>query len=180
MSMTEATIEPRVTTFIQRLERLDAAGRARLKRNAGRGLTEARDVYGLFYGLLPAGLEGWAVERYFLVATLFPLADGGGRGSLGHSLRAIRHDANRKGLDRRVEHLLDADREQLPFRLRQALHYLRSQRGHVAWPVLLTDLMQWDHPGRRTQRRWAEDYFVGRSIDAITATEPAAVGGHAS
>ncbi len=170
--MTESNTDNKPGLFIRRLENLDAAGRARLKRNAGRGLAEARDVVGLFYSILPSGVDAWDVDRYFLLATLYPLAAGGGSGSFGNSLRMIRNDSNSKGLDRRVEHLLDADREQLPFRLRQSLHYLQGQRGSVAWQRFLADLLAWDHPARRTQRRWAEDYFAGHAAVKAGVDEP--------
>lgn len=145
--------------FIERLEKLDAGDRARLKRNAGKSLAEAKEALGLFYRLLPHGVPAHQEEVYFLVATLFPLAEGGGKNDLGTSLYLAQSAKNSKGLDRRVENLLDADLVQLHFRLRQTVHFLQSCRVRVNWQQLLEDLLQWDHPDRFIQQRWARSYF---------------------
>lgn len=146
--------------FFERLERLDPGGRARLKRSAGTPLGESREALGLFYSLLPAGVPPSDEEVFFLAATLYPLAEGGGSGDLGAALRRAKQTSNAKGLDRRVEILLDADGAQLPFRLRQAIRFLQSNRVRVDWPQLLDDLRFWTLPERRVQRRWARSYFA--------------------
>lgn len=146
--------------FFERLSRLDAGGRARLKRSAGQPLAEARDALGLFFSVLPPGVPEYQHEMYFLAATLYPLAESGAQGDLGASLRRARQAKNSKGMDRRVESLLDADASQLPFRLRQAIQYLRSNRVRVNWSRLLDDLLGWTHPDRYVQRRWAQSYFA--------------------
>jgi CRISPR system Cascade subunit CasB len=158
--MSEYELPLQVKQFIERLEELDAGERARLKRNAGRTLAESRNVLGLFYRLLPPGVPLYQQEVFFLIATLHPLAKGGGQGDLGASLHRARRPANAHGLDRRVEVLLDADESQLPFRLRQAIHFLQSNRISVNWPRLLDDLLHWGHSGRNVQKRWARSYFA--------------------
>lgn len=158
--MSSESPRPPIARFISRLERLDASGRARLKRSVGRPPGEAREALGLFYSLLPPGVPEPQEADYFLLATLYPLADGAGQGDLGAALRRARGSANAKGLDRRITSLLDADREQLPFRLRQAVQYLRSRRVRVNWPALLQDILLWTHPERTVQRRWARSYFA--------------------
>lgn len=158
--MSDYQPDQKITTFINRLERLDPGERARFKRCAGQTLAEARhEVLGLFYSLLPPGVHQSQEELYFLVATLYPIAEAGGKGDLGASLRQAQQDKNTPGLDRRVQHLLDADETQLPFRLRQAVRFLQSNRMPVNWPRLLEDLLYWTHPERRVQRRWARSYF---------------------
>lgn len=145
--------------FIARMQSLDVGDRARLKRCAGKTLSEAKDVLGLFYSLLPHGLPQYQEEVYFLVATLYPLAGEGGKVDLGSSLAQARNASNNKGLDRRMEVLLNADLPQLHFRLRQAIHFLQSCRVNVNWLQLLDDLLHWDHPDRYIQQRWARSYF---------------------
>ena len=151
---------PEIVQFISRLENLDSGGRARFKRNAGKTLAEAREVLGRFYSMLPQKLPGYALEPHFLVATLFPLAANGKGQNLGSSLRQCRSSVNAKGLDRRTERLLDADSAQLPFRLRQTVHFIQSNRRRVDWALLLNDLLAWNHPARYVQQRWAESYFA--------------------
>ena len=157
--MTEHEIDPRIKLFIQRLEKLDPGQRATLKRNAGTPLAESHEALGMFYSLLPAGAPQQLEELYFLVATLFPLAEGGASGDLGDALRQARSSKNQKGLDRRVEVLLDADEVQVAFRLRAAIHFLQSNRVQVNWYRLLEDLLRWTHPSRIVQERWARSYF---------------------
>jgi CRISPR system Cascade subunit CasB len=157
--------------FIAALERLDAGGLARLKRNAGRRLTEARDIHRVFFQALPYDIHEGQQDDYFLIATLFPLVKTHRAqvGSLGSTLRQVRQlrsgvgDGRMNSLDRRVQTLLDSDREQLPFRLRQAVRLIASHRDSVTldWAHLLRDVVNWEHPERYVQLRWARDYFVG-------------------
>ena len=156
--MSEYQPDPKIVFFISRLEHLDAGGRARLKRSAGELLAEAREI-AFFFSLLPNGVQEKQEETYFLTATLFPLAEAGGSGDLGASLRRARSDKNSKGLDRRVQALLDADEAQLPYRLRRAVFFLKSNRVRVNWERLLQDLLQWNASTRFIQRQWARSYF---------------------
>jgi CRISPR system Cascade subunit CasB len=157
--MNDFETDPRIGHFISRLEHLDPGGRAKLKRSAGEQLTEAREL-AFFYSLLPNGVPEKQEEIYFLTATLFPLAESGGaNGNLGDALRQARNEKNAKGLDRRMEALLDADEIQLTYRLRQAVFFLKSNRIRVNWKRLLQDLLQWGAPTRFIQRQWARSYF---------------------
>ena len=158
--MTETISDTRITEFCQKLARLDAGEKARLKRNAGRTLAESRRVMGLFFNkLLPYGLSKRQEKVYFLVATLYPLNPAeNGSGSLGVALRRARDS---ESLDRRMEILLDADTAHLPFRLRQMVKFLYGQRVPIHWPLLLRHLLAWNSEKRWVQERWARDYFVG-------------------
>jgi CRISPR system Cascade subunit CasB len=158
--MSQLKVDPRIADFCERLNQLDAGERARFKRNAGRTLAESRNVMGLFFRTLPSNVPPPQEETYFLVATLFPLADGGGSGNLGASLFQARDPKYAQGLDRRVEVLLDADRGQLSFRLRQTIRFLYSRGVPVNWTRLLQDLLRWEQPERRVQESWAREYFA--------------------
>ncbi len=159
-----------VSRFVGRLEELDVGGRARLRRNAGTSLSEARNAMSLFFRLLPPNVAEYHHETYFMIATLFPLCESMGTGAeagrtrnLGATLRSARNDNNGSGLDRRMEALLESDPEQLRFRLRQAIRLARSARLTVDWAQLLRDVLLWDHPDKFVQRRWAEAYFGDES-----------------
>ncbi|MCS6880430.1 MAG: type I-E CRISPR-associated protein Cse2/CasB [Oscillochloridaceae bacterium] len=156
--------QQQVAAFIAALERLDNAGRARLKRNAGRALHEARDVQRVFVQALPPAIAGRPEEEiYFLVATLYPLAKARDDGaSLGATLRAVRQLRGNESLDRRFQALLDSDAEQLRFRARQAVRLAAASEQRIDWGRLLSDLLAWEHPDRYVQLRWARDYFVGQ------------------
>lgn len=171
--MAEREIDSRITTFIERLKNLNAGERAKFKRDAGKTLAEASSI-GLFYRLLPYGLTPAQEETYFLLATLYPIAESGGGGNLGASLHRARDPKNHKGLDRRVEILLDADATQLGYRLRQAVKLLKSKRVRVNWPQLLSDLLKWNSSYRTVQKQWARAYFaLPASTDAETANASA-------
>jgi len=152
--------ESQANAFIKKLEMLNPVDLARLKRNAGRSLAEARGVNMLVYRLLPLNISSDHTEMYFLVATLYPLANGGGSGNFGASLRRAQSITNRKGIDRRIEALLDAEGAQLSFRIRQAIHFLHSNRVSVNWYQLLEDLLHWNHPERFVQQSWAREYYA--------------------
>lgn len=158
--MKERSINPSVSLFFERLGKLDAGGRARFKRNAGRTLNEsAHETLGLFYSLLPRNVPEYQHDLFFLAATLYPLAEDGGSGDFGTALKRAKQAKNAKGLDRRIEILLDADETQLAFRLRQAVHFMKSCGVRVDFPLLLQDLLYWTHPDRFVQRQWAQSYF---------------------
>lgn len=153
------SLSPQVSQFIARLSALEPGERARLKRDAGKPLSEASTL-GLFYRLLPYGVRPGDEETYFLVATLCPLADATEQEvNFGTTLHRARAEQNHKGLDRRVEVLLDADPTQLSFRLRQAVKFAKSKDARVNWAQLLHDLLHWNSATRSVQKAWARAYF---------------------
>lgn len=178
-----------INYFVARLETLDTGGRARLKRNAGRTLNESRDVYQVFFANLPYGIQEWDQENYFLIATLYAFGTrrenprpANPPRSLGASLRRVRQQIQGDGgadrqisLDKRVETLLDADREQLPFRLRQIISLLAAYNVAIDWRRLLRDVRAWDHEVRFVQLAWARDYFAASSETSDEIADPTTV-----
>lgn len=159
--MSDMQPDTRVAAFVVNLAQLGAGDKARLKRSAGKPLGEATRGLALFYRLLPfGGVPAVQEPKYWLVATLYPLADASEHGSFGDALRRARSTQNQKGLDRRVETLLDSDEAQLAYRLGQTARFLRSQRIPINWQSLLEDLLQWEHPARFVQKKWAKAYFL--------------------
>lgn len=158
--------DEKIKEFLCNLAALDAGGRARLKRDAGKELAEAHSI-GLFYRLLPYGLSSAQEEMYFLVATLYPLAQNSGAKNFGTSLKTLRQSKKRwreptKSMDKRFEALLDSDKGQLPYRLRQAVKFLNSgeQKVGINWEQLLQHLLGWQLPSRYVQKEWAREYFA--------------------
>lgn len=165
------TVTTPVEEFVGRLEALggrDAARAdlARLRRCAGRPIAECPEVFQLFYRLLPYPIRGdvQREERYFLVATLFALNPrSSGARDFGATMGVVAgsRGAGREGIDRRMAVLLDAPLNDLPFRFRQVVALAASADVGINWRSLLGDLLWWDHPARRVQRRWARSYFGG-------------------
>lgn len=149
----------RITLFTERLAAFSPAERARLRRNVGKSLAESYEVAGLFFRLLPYGVSSWDEPWFFLVATLYPLATLSDPRPFGVTLRLVGETTQSKSFDRRVEILLNAAPEQLPYRLRRVIQLAGSRGIAVHWPTLLADLTHWTHPDRFVQLRWARDYF---------------------
>ena len=59
--------------------------------------------------------------------------------------------------ERRFIHLLDADREQLPHRLRQMVALLNEQP--LDFQSLLNDLLFWNRDDKREQNVWARTFY---------------------
>ena len=158
--MSDQQNNPQITAFIRKLERLEPGDHARLKRSAGKYLHESRDI-GLFYSTLPAGVPEYQEQKYFLLATLYPLADASEKGNLGMSLRMARDlKKNAKGLDRRVRFLLDADGKPAALSPEADSKFFTFKPGRVYWERLLEDMLGFEgHPEKHVQRRWARSYF---------------------
>jgi len=175
---TSTPFQRQAAEFIAALEQLDPGGLARLKRIAGHTLAEERDVHRAFFQSLPYTVGERLHEDYFLIATLFPLADNrAGAGNFGDTMRRVKQarggdtSGRANSLDRRFETLLDCDREHLHFRLRQAVRLAASEQA-IDWTQLLLDIIGWDQPERRIQLRWARSYFVGKSETTRAEKEP--------
>lgn len=168
-----------ITDFISTLERkfselrgdgsqnreIDRAGRAILKRNAGKTLAEAHRALPTFFALRPP--EIWqdgqpdGQECAWLVATLYCSMKGRKGQSLADEMRFLEHDGfSRQSLERRMAQLLECrSNGELAFRLRQTAKLLESQKRGLDWRRLLKDLKHWHHPDRFVQKRWANAFF---------------------
>lgn len=174
-------LDKQIDAFMHNLSQLDEGEYAQLKRNAGKTLAESRQVHLLFYQkILPYGVSfPWQEEQYFLIATLYPFdklqrsrerpaagdevkTAAAPVSTLGDSFRRARSEQNETGLNRRLTRLLDADAQQLPFQLRQAVLRLTADWIPINWPQLTRDVLNWTHPNRYVQRNWARDYVAAK------------------
>jgi CRISPR type I-E-associated protein CasB/Cse2 len=172
----------REQAFIERVEQLDPGELAALRRGCGeRDPVEGRCpwLHGVIHG---AAREPVA----FLVASLLAQYSTAAIRANGHRLegnfgvtwkRAIA-GTDSDSIRRRFHILLDADHDpitgdgDLPYRLRQMVKYAASKGIGVDWPQLLVDLKFWNHPEKRSQKRWARSFFANeRSENAATKTE---------
>jgi CRISPR type I-E-associated protein CasB/Cse2 len=170
-----------VEQFIKKLAKLDDGERAQLKRNAGKTLAESGKVMLLFRQILPYGVPEEQEDQYFLIATLYPFdklqrqkeREGHTQkdqediavspaGNLGDSFRRARNEKNESGLNRRLARLLDADLQQLPFQLRQAVLRLTAEWVPINWEQLAEDVLNWTRPSRYVQKEWARAYVTPR------------------
>jgi len=96
-------------------------------------------------------------EAYYLVAALYALKDGAHQ--KGRTLaRALREKARKSNsVEKRFQALLDADRDQIAFRLRQAVALVE---GGLDFAQLLADLVKWfDFKGLWVRARWAKEFY---------------------
>jgi len=158
----EHEVVPEIQSFIGDLSALDAGELALFKRNAGEDLAGSRGILPTFYRLLPhsVGREK-DIETYFLVATLFAGHNRpGGTGDFAQCMKEIvNRGANADSVSRRLAIVLDSHREELPFRLRQAVGLVKSYECPIEWSRFLQDLLRWDDPRRRVQKAWARTFF---------------------
>jgi CRISPR system Cascade subunit CasB len=111
--------------------------------------------------------DGHAREMHYLTAGLWAAHWRDGRSAEGVTIgEAAAHYQALNGsgaLERRFITLLDADSDQLPHRLRQMVALLKEYP--LDFSTLLDDLLRWTHPDKRTQNRWARDFY--RSLEPI-------------
>ena len=75
------------------------------------------------------------------------------------AMRRVRDKQKSDSIEKRFATLLDADLDELRWRLRSALTLVASQGIALAWPDLLDDLLKWHHPNRPVQTRWARHFW---------------------
>lgn len=158
--------------FLARLEELKGwkawtPARAALRRSLAFEPGTYPPAIGVVEPLLPKEEEGWAREAHYLVAALYALKDGAhqeGR-TLAQALRERARDS--ASVERRFLTLLDADRDQIAFRLRQNVALVE---GGLDFARLLEDLLAWFSPDRRVQARWAREFYrIGEKEEEVKA-----------
>ena len=114
-------------------------------------------------------------KAYYLVASLFGLAEKEHdaeelrpRIKLAQAISRYNYkdEAGDDGLsptERRFLALLDADRDELPYRLRQIVRMLTTGSERISqpldWAGLLKDLKYWNSSNRSVQTRWAKEFY---------------------
>ena len=172
--------------FVGHLERLvereDRAALAELRRGLGRAPGEAAGMHRHIVPYIPPDAAPWDEAPYYLVASLFALHQGslphdeeGGRvTNLGASYGRLSDEVGRESVEKRFVALLNAEREELPNHLRQAISLLKSREIRVDWLQLLRDVRRWDHPERRVQRSWARAYWRAAPVEDGASRETTA------
>ena len=79
--------------------------------------------------------------------------------SFPEAMRRVRDKEQSDSIERRFTALLDADADELRWRLRSAVTLIASQSIALAWPSLLDDMLMWHYSNRCVQRRWARNFW---------------------
>lgn len=123
---------------------------------------------GAYAGVYP-WIEPWTAhlpERrrrmVYLTAGLWALAERRSRGPsrpLVAGLRQIAHARDSASIEARFTALLDADDDELGWRLRHVVQLLAADGVAIDWPALLEDMFSWNHPRKRVQQQWARSFW---------------------
>lgn len=166
--------------FIAWLEKLNASDskvRAVLRRSLAFDPGQYIPAFPYVEPFLKGEESGWRREMHYLVAGLWaghwregrkgpplPLAKACAAHQLEHQLKN-----GSDSTERRFINLLDADRGQLPHRLRQMIALLGDQS--IDFDALLRDLLNWNDEHKRTQLAWARDFY--RTLNPYSQDQPA-------
>jgi len=104
--------------------------------------------------------NGWPRKAFYLTAGLFAEHTMHQPGQpFARVLAEIRQKRESESLEQRFLALLDADEDQIAYRLRQNVRLLANMP--FDWEKFIRDLLNWFHPDRYVQVRWARQYFGG-------------------
>jgi len=109
---------------------------------------------------------------YYLVAGLWAQHWRHGRGptvSLGKAAANYFIASQSKSTETRFITLLDADEEQLPYRLRQMAALLKDQS--IDFESVLKGLISWNNETKWVQIAWAKDFYKSSNDNTITNEE---------
>ena len=79
--------------------------------------------------------------------------------SFPKAMRKCQQQDGSKSTEKRFTALLDADSDELRWRLRSAVTLVKSKDIALNWPELLDDLLKWNNPRRPVQTKWARAFW---------------------
>lgn len=172
MSENSKTTKSRSANFVDFLRQLDRRAFAELRRSLGQAHSMSAIPY--VEPFVASEESGWKRQMYYLVAGLLALVERPSEGPInqehgkhqnaeanfGVSVAELYIKRERSGsIEQRFVRLLDADKEQLPNRMRQMVTLLHSQGLSIDWARLLDDLSAWRSDTRWVQHQWARSFY---------------------
>ena len=158
--------------WLEKLNKADNKARAVLRRSLAFDPGQHIPAFPYVEPFLKGAESGWHRDMHYLVAALWAAHWREGRTDADHTLaRACATHQLKSGsasTERRFISLLDADREQLPHRLRQMVALLGEQP--IDFEALLDDLLCWNSEAKRTQNAWAREFY--RTLAPAYQTQP--------
>lgn len=158
--------------WLEGLNKKDTKVRATLRRSLAFDPGQFVPAYPYVEPFLKGEDNPWRREMLYLVAGLWAAHyREGQRGQpipIGKACAAYQAESGSTSTERRFINLLDADRDQLPHRLRQMVALLKEQV--IDFDALLTGLLYWNDDQKRTQNAWARDFY--RNMNHEMETEP--------
>lgn len=158
--------------WLEKLNESDSKVRAVLRRSLAFDPGQHIPAFPYVEPFLKGEESVWRHNTHYLVAALWAAHWREGRAGAAHTLAraCATHQLNSgsASTERRFISLLDADREQLPHRLRQMIALLGEQL--IDFELLLDDLLRWNSDSKRTQNDWARDFY--RTLNFSIQTQP--------
>jgi CRISPR system Cascade subunit CasB len=165
-----------MNSFIEWLESLnekDTKVRAVLRRSLAFDPGGFPSAYPYVESFLKEDGDPWRREMLYLVAGIWAAhwrsGQGEGQISIGKACAAYQTASGSTSTERRFINLLDADRDQLPHRLRQVIALLKDQA--IDFEDLLKGLLYWNDEQKRTQNAWARDFYRNLHHEKETKTQ---------
>lgn len=147
--------------WLEQLNRGDTRVRAVLRRSLAFDPGAYWEACPYVERFLKADDGTWRREMHYLVAGLWAAHWREGRRgtplSIGRACALHQVATGSASTERRFINLLDADREQLPYRLRQMVALLKEYP--LDFDALLHSLLYWNDDRKRTQNAWARDFY---------------------
>jgi len=158
--------------WLEQLTETDGKAKAVLRRSLAFDPGQHIPAFPYVESFLKGEAEGWHRQMHYLVAGLWAAHWREGRAGMPLPLAkacAIHQlNSGSASTERRFINLLDADREQLPHRLRQMIALLGEQP--IDFSALLRDLLDWNCDDKRIQNKWAREFY--RTINPFSQNEP--------
>lgn len=147
--------------WLEQLNESDSKVRAVLRRSLAFDPGQHIPTFPYVEPFLKGEESGWRRDMHYLVAALWAAHWREGRTEtaqpLARACAAHQLNSGSASTEQRFISLLDADREQLPHRLRQMIALLNEQP--IDFERLLSDLLGWHRDDKRTQNAWARDFY---------------------
>ncbi len=151
--------------FMAHLRELDRGALAELRRSLAFAPGAHVPAFRYVESFAPQGRLRRAA--YYLTAGLYALHPTHVEGrDFGWSVRELQRRHESESTEARFLALLDSDSEQLPNRLRQMVSLVKSHEVGVDWGRMLADVLQWGHPDRYVQIRWAQSFYASAPDNA--------------
>jgi CRISPR system Cascade subunit CasB len=160
--------------YLRRRAEADTSIVAILKRSAAQDPGMFPPAYPVIEPFV-AGLHEGDRRLVYLVAGLWALVarkgEGGAPIGLADAFRRLAMSAEAsRNIEARFVALLDADVDELGWRLRHAIMLIASKGSAIDWPALLQDLLGWRRPSRQVQRNWARIFWRHDKPEAATVS----------
>lgn len=158
--MTESSFSDRFAQHLRNV--LEQPGRARAVLRRSLSSPPGESVAAIPYvEPFVATADKWTRKCAYLVAGVNAASGiAVGAGSMGAAAARLLQRTDSKSVETRFLALLDADEEQLAYRLRQMIVLMAGNEIAPDWARLFRDLRRWMAPDRHSQISWARDFYA--------------------